>query len=139
MESQKIIFELSKKRYAILEDIRSYWDEDLIDYSIDTSSMDKEVDSLGDQIYIQLKDNFDELPFEFILEELTRLGHAPCLVYDDNGHFAVSGDGFNPIIDEEEMEDEENPFDFEMTIFCNSSSFKKTPREALKHYLFSEE
>lgn len=35
-----------------------------------------------------------------ILEELSKRGYAPTLLYDDDGHWRVSGDGISPVFGE---------------------------------------
>ncbi|MFW6310905.1 MAG: hypothetical protein ACOC1K_01590 [Nanoarchaeota archaeon] len=112
----KIIIErLSKQRYELLEE----------DYD------SHEANVLGDNIYDILKKGVYTLPFEFIITELTKLGHSPNIVYDDNGHFAISGDGFNQVNLEKS--------DMNLQIFIEKDDWKDNLRDALHHYFTKED
>jgi len=67
-------------------------------------------------------------PVDLLIEAMTSTGGAPNLVYDDNGHFALSFVGFNPV----NME-EEGPFkeDVNMQSFVEPGEWAKTIREAV--------
>jgi hypothetical protein len=69
---------------------------------------------------------------DFILECLTRFGQAPNVMYDDNGLFAVSSDGFQPVVTGRQR------IDGTISVYVNRKQWKKTIRLALKHYLFDE-
>ena len=118
---------LSKKRYEFIKLRNDSWDTKLEKYTIEEP---KEIDELSDTIYKLLFNGRNELPFEFIIDELTKLGQAPCLLYDDNGHFAITGDGMQSIsvdIDDQEL-----------THFIEKDMWKDTIREALDYYLNNE-
>jgi len=121
---------LSKKRYE-------YFAMDFPDWDLDKEAelcppeIQKKIDDLADQILDCIKRWRNSLPFEFILEELTRLGWAPCLLYDDNGNFAISGDGMQSISEEAD--------DQELFHFIKKDMWKETIREALNYYLDHEE
>jgi hypothetical protein len=91
---------------------------------------DIEIDELADKILYLIKENINKLSFEFIFEELTKLGWAINLVYDDNGHFAVSGNGYQSL--PEKMEETD---DIVMYSFVEKDSWKDSIREALKKFL----
>lgn len=110
---QKELNELVDIRNKILE----------VDYE------DKEADVLAEKIFNTIKENFDELPVDFIIETLTKLGQAPNVIYDDNGNFAVSGDGYQPVV----VDDEKISGGF--TVFVEAEQWKETIRLALKHYI----
>jgi len=88
-----------------------------------------EADLLAKEIHALLITNFNELEFDFILLQLTRLGYAPNLIYDDNGHWAVVTDGFQTV------PKGINPQDIESCFFIEKRQWKLTPRRALLKYL----
>lgn len=94
---------------------------------------DRQVDRIRDNILADIIANFSEYPVDEVLETLTRFGQAPCLVYDDNGKFAVSGDGYQPVVTGNEL------IEGGLTTFVEAHMWKKTVREALFHYLTYEE
>lgn len=85
---------LSKKRYEYIHQYNDSWDDEVEDYTIEEP---KEIDELGDEILKYIKLWKRSLPFEFIFEELTKLGHAPSLLYDDDGRFAIVSDGYQTV------------------------------------------
>ena len=69
------------------------------------------------------------------LQEITNLGGCPGVINDDNGHWAVTGDGIQSIACGED------PVDVNTTFFVQASQWKKTVREAINAYVdeyFSE-
>jgi hypothetical protein len=121
---QLYIQKLSDKRYDYINEREDSWDEESGHYTVDENP---DIDILAIQILEKIKEWRANLTFEFIFEELTKLGQAPCLLYDDNGHFAISGDGFCSV--STEIQDWEG--------FCSAEkdSWKNTIREALDYYL----
>jgi len=117
---------LSKKRYELNDKYQASWDDEAEDYQ---NEYPEEIDSLGEEIlkYIKLWKN--SLPFEFILEELTKLGWAPCLLYDDDGRWAVSGEGMQSV-----SVNNDN-FDCHLSHFVKKDMWKDSIREALNYYL----
>jgi hypothetical protein len=111
------ILQMSKFRYQLLKK------EDL------THTDTQKIDELGQEIMKSIKDHFDFLPFDFIMDELSRLGQCPCLINDDNGHWAVTSEGYQNVIMRDELEDVESNF------FIEAKEWKNTPREALLYYL----
>ena len=91
---------------------------------------DKQVDELAITILDFIKKGFGFLKFEFIFEELSKLGQCPNLLNDDNGHWAVTCDGFQSI-----PEDLDKPSDIETQFWVKANQWKDTPREALQSYL----
>lgn len=116
---------LSKKRYKFLDEYHASYDEEQEDYTMDEP---KEIDQLADEILQMIKLYKWDLPVEFILEELTKLGWAPCLLYDDEGHWAVSSEGVQSVA----MGD---PIDMSMSHFIEKEDWKPTIREALNYFL----
>lgn len=52
-------------------------------------------------------------------------------MYDDNGMFAVSGDGYQPVVTGRER------IDGAMTVVVEKKQWKKTIRQALKYFINS--
>lgn len=91
------------------------------------------VDILSESIWTSLKESQDQLPVEFIIESLTSLGAAPSILYDDNGHFTIGGDGTQNIPTcGEDFETRETTF--EGAWFVKPGGWKRTIREAIKDY-----
>lgn len=65
---------------------------------------------------------------ELALEALVSIGHCVLLVYDDNGHWALTQPVLSRII-----ADDDAPF--ELWSITDASSFKPTIREAIVHYV----
>ena len=78
------------------------------------------------------KDNHEAYPVDFIIETLTHFGQALNLIYDDNGHFAVSVSGFQPISTTSEA------FSGDYYVFVEKEQWFDTIRKALWHYLNSD-
>ena len=95
-----------------------------------------EIDKRAEEIRNFIKQYRSELSFEVIVESLTMLGAAPSLLYDDNGHFYIGGDGFQnlPTFDDSWKTKET---DFQGTWFVPANGWKETIREALDAYLDS--
>ena len=112
MNVETKILELSKKRYEFFDN---------------EEGDDINIDILATEILKLLNEHRDELSFELIVDELTKLGQCPCLLYDDNGNFAMSGDGISEICEE--------PDDTSVVCFVKKEQWKPTIREALYYYL----
>ena len=119
---------LSKRRYELNDKYQASWDEEAEDYQ---NEYPEEIDTLSDQILDCIKKWRYALPFEFILEELTRLGWAPCLLYDDNGNFAISGEGMQSI-------SIEGKDDCHLSHFVEKDMWQDSIRKALDYYLDNE-
>ena len=120
---------LSKKRYEYFGADYPEWDVEN-EAELYPPEIQEKIDDLAEEILKYIKLWKYALPFEFIFEELTRLGWAPCLLYDDNGNFAVSGDGMQSI--SEDVDDQT------FMSFAPKESWKPTIREALDYYLDNE-
>jgi len=120
---------LSEKRYKLFREYEESYDEELSDY---TEEFPEEIDDMADEIFEMIKIHQWNLPVEFILEELSKLGQAPCLLYDDEGHWAVAGDGIQPVTIGD-------PIEMEMTHFIEKDMWKDTIREAINQYLTEED
>lgn len=70
----------------------------------------------------------DELPIDRILEKLSHIGHAPNLIYDDNGNWAVLSEGVQSVRTSDEQ-------DLWTSFEVKAKYFKPTIREAVKYYL----
>lgn len=118
MNYKEEILKLHNARYAIIK-------------SKNSKSREKEIDKYTEDITNLLKEGFDTLEFDFIIEQLSFLGEAPCLLYDDNGNWAVSSDAYSSISLEVS--------DWEGSFFVEKKCWKETPKEALRYFLFNEE
>ena len=92
-----------------------------------------EVDRLGDEILNLVQNHHQELLVDFVLEVLSCLGQAPNVLYDDNGNWAIVGDGFQSV------SAEDHPVDVELQFWVEAKHWFPTIREALTHYLTFEE
>jgi hypothetical protein len=116
---------LSKERYKYIEERNESWEEEAGHYTIEENP---KVDELGEQIFDKIKTERKILSFEFIIEELTKLGQAPCLLYDDDGHFAISEEGIQTI----STNGKDNR---ELYHFIEERMWQDSIREALNYYL----
>ncbi len=87
------------------------------------------LEKIDSRIINQLKFNGVILEIDYILETLTKLGFAPNLVYDDNGLFGVSSDGFQQVVTGDEKVTEPITICVEENIWC------PTIREAVMTYI----
>lgn len=88
---------------------------------------DEEYVENGQKILKLINENFNKFDVDLILEALTHLGMAPCVVYDDDGYWAIDDEGMSNIREEDG--------DFEYSTYVPGKRFKPTIREALKFYL----
>ncbi len=91
-----------------------------------------DVDLISAKIIAEFKKNFNKYEVDFIVETLTMFGQAPNIIYDDNGYFAVSGDGYQPVVYGRKK------IEGSVQVFVEKKQWKKTIRLALKHYLFAD-
>lgn len=92
----------------------------------------KKYDANEKLILAELSNKFDKLSVDFMLETLTHLGWAPCVIYDDDGNWAISGDGFSNV----RMSSKD---DFQISNSIEAKFFKPTIRKALKFYLLNND
>ena len=95
------------------------------DLLIKNKKNSKKVDEIRENIADAIRKNFDKYEVDFILETWTRFGAAP----DDNGLFAVSGDGSQPVVTGKQK------IDGAITVFVNRKQWKNSIRKALKQYI----
>lgn len=88
-----------------------------------------EVAKISVMICDSFRSNLKLYPVDFVIETLTHFGEAPCLVYDDNGLFALSSDGFNPVVTGKQK------IAGTISTFVEKKMWKPTIREAIKDYL----
>jgi len=98
-------------------------------YKLDNDS--KRVDEIQKEISTAIRKNFDQYAVDFILETWTRFGAAPNVIYDDNGLFAVTGDGYQKVVFGKER------LEGTFTVFVEKKQWKKTIRQALKQFINS--
>jgi hypothetical protein len=107
---------------------------------LDKDYNDIKADILQKQIETLIKENFEWIPIDVIIETYTKLGRCPSILYDDNGFFCVCEDGAqdSPVSFEDEERNEklvEN-----MSFFIqNKEKWKPTIREAVDFWLFNED
>ncbi len=85
---------------------------------------------ISEKIYRELYKGRNKLPADYILETLSDLGIAPCLVNDDNGHFALSDEGIQSLPRNFKYRD-----DIDMKLFIKKKYWKNSVREAISYYL----
>lgn len=120
------LIDFQKIRNEFLNKYMESFNEDTFKFEMEEPS---EIDEYEDKIVQELINNSNKLPFDFILEQLTHLGMAPSVIYDDNGHFAVSSDGMQEI----PMEKEGSTIG--LTTIVKKEQWKDSPREALENFL----
>ena len=118
LELQKLRSELLNKQDKEVEDI--------------IENYDITIDNLTTQILDLIKPNIDKLDFDFIMEQLSHLGWCPNLLYDDNGHWAVSADGYQNVVSGDVPEDVETHF------YIEAEDWKNSPKEALYKFLHND-
>ena len=59
---------------------------------------DPRIDSLAKELWKALEENIDTLDCDFVLETIASMGGSPSLVNDDNGMWAVTEDGYQPVV-----------------------------------------
>ena len=126
---KKKISELIEERQVIYDKWQESYDDEKEEYSEEEP---EEIDTLGGQVRDILKNQSGSFEVDFIIESLTKLGDAPQVIYDDNGHFAVSGDGMSPapMPDGGKFEETEN-----FVSIVEPEDWYDTIRKALNHYL----
>lgn len=122
------ILELHHRRYALIENIQQMGEDDPRE-----KELNDEVDNLTREIIDLIKESIAELEFDFIMDQLANMGHCPNLLNDDNGHWAVTCDGYQNVVFGDETQDVETHF------YVEAKQWKDTPKEALKVYLTEEE
>ena len=123
---------LIEERKKYLDILEGSWDKDKGNFGEYTIEEPDEINDLAEDIRKALQEGVEELECDFILESLTMLGDAPQLVYDDNGHWAVTGDGYSavPTTDSGKFDGGES-----FTTFVEPGDWKDTIREAIKKYV----
>lgn len=129
VETTFVIFTITKKikeRKVFLKQYDESYDFKKNEYKIKEP---KEIDNLGREIKKLIDTHVNTLPVDFIIESLTMLGDAPNVMYDDNGMFAVSGDGYQPVVSGNQR------IEGGLTVHVEKKMWKSTIRKALKYYL----
>lgn len=126
LKSERLLIQdLSDKRCALIKEHEDSWDNKLKVYKKLESP---EIDVLADNLLALIRQHRNLLEVDFIIEELTKLGQAPNILYDDNGHFAITADGYSSVSTE--------PRDASIFSFVRKSQWKRTIREALENFMF---
>lgn len=106
----------------------------LIEKDDDKKASDAEIeqiDQLEKEILSYMKEYFNSMSFEFLLDELTKLGYCPNVVYDDNGHWAIACNGY------QNVPGGDDPIDMNLYHIVEKHEWKNSPREALYSYIIS--
>jgi hypothetical protein len=90
---------------------------------------DPKADLMRKQIILKLNKNQKNLSVEYIVEAITHLGHAPSIIYDDNGYFAISETGT------QNVSEHDNPNVIYFSAKIEKKYWKTTIRGALEYYL----
>jgi len=102
----------------------------LLEHGIDAPD---KIDALAKRIHDLLTQNVETLPFDFMLEQLARLGFPIAVLNDDNGNWAVVADGYQSATFGDDAMDVDTHF------WVSARHWKPTLREALKFFLEDEE
>lgn len=102
------------------------------DSLLDKDYNNKEADVIQKQITNVIRKNFNDFPVDFIIETWTRFGSSLNIVYDDNGLFAVTYDGYAPVVTGKQK------IQGTISIYVEKHMWKKTIREALYYFLFAK-
>jgi len=125
---QEEITSMSNFRYKLIEQIQQLGDNDPKE-----KELNEKVDRLAEEIIKSILSHFDFLQFDFIMEQIAKLGSCPNLLNDDNGNWAVSTDGYQNVVSGDDPQDVATHF------FIEAKEWKKTPKEALKYFLEENE
>jgi hypothetical protein len=107
--------------------IKSLLNERDFIYRIDNES--KKVDDIQKTISEAIRYNFNEYDVDFIIETWTRFGSSLSVIYDDNGFFAVTGDGVQQAVYGKQR------IEGNFTVYVRKHQWKKTIREALELFI----
>ena len=116
---KEVIEELVKKRARLLK--KEDYDS--------KSKTGKEIDEIEDFIRKEFIEDFKGYEVDYILETLTKFGSAPNLIYDDNGFFAITEDGYQQVVIGSQK------IEGNFTVYVEKKQWKKTIREALYYHL----
>ena len=109
-----------KIRESFFDQYEKSWNEEKLNYDMEEP---KEIDELGEEIHDLLSIHHKNLPVDFILETLAKLGGDVSILYDDNGNFAIGTAGYSSVSTE--------PSDCSLTFFVEKDNWKPTIREAI--------
>lgn len=106
-------------------------------HEISEDHTESEIDDYAKQINGLLIKYIDKLTPDFVLETVTHLGCWPQLIYDDDGHWAVTEHGFSNVLGISETEEKE---DYHQTsVVTEHNSWKDNIRDAVKYYIEHDE
>lgn len=87
----------------------------------------EKADEIQADILAAFRDNMSAYECDFIIETLTHFGWAPQVIYDDNGHFAITTAGYAPVPD--------GLIEGAFTAFVMKNQWAESIREALEIFL----
>lgn len=123
---------LSEERQELYKTYEDSYDESIGDFGEYLSKWDPKIDDLGDKIHSLLKEFHSELPLDLVLEELTKLGHSPSLLYDDNGHWCIACEGYQSV------SPGDGPADTEAVYVIKEEEWSNSINEAIDKYFVNE-
>lgn len=123
---------LSKDRQSYVKEQEDSWDPSIGEFGDYNVNVDDKLDEFENKIYTLLTEYHNALPVDFVLEELTKLGHCPSLVYDDNGHWAIVTDGY------QNVPESDKPENIHITHYVDKSEWFDTINEALSDYFIDK-
>lgn len=94
---------------------------------------EEEIDAYAKVIEKKLEVYIDILEPDFVLEAVTHLGWLPQLIYDDDGHWAVTEQGVSNVVDvfEEDYQ--------QVSSVTDKKAWKDNIKDAVKYYILEYE
>ncbi len=89
------------------------------DLLLNTDNKNERIDEIEKIITDVFIKNVANYEVDFILETLTKFGQAPNVMYDDNGLFAVSAAGYQPVVTGNQK------INGALTVFVEKAQWKK--------------
>lgn len=127
IQNKVVLEQLIFERGKLIEGRNKTYNKETHSYK-DEGVYDKELDINQNNIFSFINDNFDEIFIEDILLAGDHCGHAPCLLSNDNGSWAITCSGMQNI-------SMDPSWDFEGTFFVEKEEWFPTIREAIKQYV----
>lgn len=125
LDVMRIVIKIINDRDSLHKAMEDSYDEDSDTYKVDHQ---EQIDTMSESVHDLLKKTVESLPVEFTIEALTHLGAAPNLMYDDNGNFAISECGIQPVMADDEL------LEGAMTTIMEAAQWSPTIRGAMVKY-----
>ena len=98
-----------------------------------SAGKEKAADIVESQIMDEFRRSLKKYDVDFVIETLTKLGGAPNVIYDDNGMFAVTADGYTPAVCGKQR------IEGAFSLVVKKEQWFGTIRKALQHYINDKE